>query len=314
MTDYTADTLDLSRLGAPTLTAIDYEATLRARLLDYKTRWDAARLVNPALPAFDVIDAAGNPVTQFDAGVVLAQEFAFGEINVLQAINDHAHALRLGTAVGADLDHLALTYKATTRLVLAAALDGIDAVLESDDELRERAQLSDEARPLYGLTPGGYQWRVRKLYGDRVKDVRPLRRTGGRIDLIALAREGDGTPAQTLIGDLQAAFDGEAGSQSTDIVTVWPARIVSTPARVKLWVPRGPDPALAVAAAATAIAALGAERHKIGETLHAQAIGAVAKSGAVRKVDVLEPLADVAGGEDGAPFVSSITVGWGIDA
>ncbi|MDC7787365.1 baseplate J/gp47 family protein [Rhodoplanes sp. TEM] len=314
MTDYTADTLDLSRIGAPTLTAIDFEATLRARLLDFKTRWDAARAANPSLPVFDVIDAAGDPVTQFDAGVVLAQEFAFGEINVLQAINEHANALRLGTAVGADLDHLAITYKATQRLVLSGAAGGADAVAESDDEYRARAQLSDEARPLFGLTPGGYQWRVRKLYGDRVKHVRALRRTGGRIDLIVLAREGDGTAPETLIGDLQGAFDGEAGSQSTDIVTVWPARIVATAARVKLWVPRGPDPAVAVAAAATAIAALAAERHKIGETLHAQAVGAVAKSGAVRKVDVLEPAADVAGGEDGAPFVSSITVSWGIDA
>ncbi|RAI25737.1 hypothetical protein CH338_31125, partial [Rhodoplanes elegans] len=116
MTAYTADTLDLSRIGAPTLTAIDFEATLRARLLDFKSRWDAARVKNPELPAFDVIDDAGNPVTQFDAGVVLAQEFAFGEINVLQAINDHANALRLATSVGADLDHVAITYKATERL------------------------------------------------------------------------------------------------------------------------------------------------------------------------------------------------------
>ncbi|WP_210207726.1 baseplate J/gp47 family protein, partial [Rhodoplanes elegans] len=250
MTAYTADTLDLSRIGAPTLTAIDFEATLRARLLDFKARWDAARVKNPELPAFDVIDDAGNPVTQFDAGVVLAQEFAFGEINVLQAINDHANALRLATSVGADLDHVAITYKATERLVISGTPGSADAVLESDDEYRARAQLSDEARPLFGLTPGGYEWRVRKLYGDRVKHVRTRKRPAGWLDLIVLARAGDGTPPETLIGDLQAAFDGEAASQSTDIVTVVPARIVPTPVSVKLWVPRGPDPAAAVAAAA----------------------------------------------------------------
>jgi phage-related baseplate assembly protein len=314
MTAWTADTLDLSRIGAPTLTAIDFEATLRVRLLDFKARWDAARIKNPELPVFDVIDDAGNSVTQFDAGVVLAQEFAFGEINVLQAINDHANALRLATAVCADLDHLAGTYKATERLVLSGTAGGADMVAESDDEFRQRAQLSDEARPLYGLTPGGYEWRVRKLYGDRVKHVRTRKRPAGWLDLIVLARAGDGTPPETLVGDLQSAFDGEAASQSTDIVTVYPARIVPTPVSVKLWVPRGPDPAAAVAAAAAAIAALGAERHKIGETLHVQAIGAVAKSGAVRHVDVIAPAADVAGGIDGAPWISAITVGWGIEA
>ncbi|KPF98805.1 hypothetical protein IP86_10775 [Rhodopseudomonas sp. AAP120] len=309
----TAASLDLSRLGAPTLVDIDYEATLRRRLLAFKARWDAARVKDPTLPAFDVIDADGNPLTQFDTNAVLEQEFAHGETMIEQTINDHANALRLATAVGADLRHLAVTYKATDPLIISPATDSTAEVLESDDELRFRAQLSDEARPLYGITPGGYVWRIRKLYGDRVKDVRPLRRPGGQMDLYILGRAGDGTPAETLIGDIQGAFDGEAGSQSTDIVTVRPARIIETPAAVKLWVPNGPDPAAAVAYATTAIAALGAERHKIGETLHAQAIGAVAKSGAVRKVDVLAPLGDVSGGADGAPYISSITVSWGID-
>lgn len=309
----TAASLDLSRLGAPSLVDVDYEATLRVRLLAFKARWDAARVKDPTLPAFDLIDEAGNPRTQFDSSIVLEQEFAFGETMIEQTINDHANALRLSTAAGADLRHLAVTYKATDPLIISPATDSTPEVLESDDELRFRAQLSDEARPLFGLTPGGYVWRVRKLYGDRVKDVRSIRRGGGNIDLIILARAGDGTPPETLIGDIQGAFDGEAGQQSTDIVTVRPARIVATPVAVKLWVRRGPDPAVAVASAAAAIAALGAERHKIAETLHAQAIGAVAKSGAVRKVDVISPSGDVAGGEDGAPYVSSVAVSWGID-
>lgn len=310
----TASSLDLSRLGAPTLVKIDYEATLRVRLLKFKALWDAARAKDPTLPAFDVIDADGNPLTQFDTSVVLEQEFAFGETMIGETINDHASALRLATAVDADLDHVAMTYKATERLIISPATETSAEVLESNEELRARAQLADEARPLFGLTPGGYVWRVRKLFGDRVKDVRALRRPGGHLDLIVLARAGDGTPADTLIGDIQAAFDGEAGSQSTDIVTVRKARIVPAEVVVKLWVPNGPDPAVAVALATTAITNLGAERHKISETLHAQAIGAVAKSGAVRKVDVLGPLADVGGGPDGAPYISSIAVSWGIDA
>jgi phage-related baseplate assembly protein len=308
MTSYTAETLDLSRIGAPTLTDIDYEATLKARLLSFKRLWDAARVANSSLPVLDLIAADGSPLIETDPAIILSEEFAYGEIVLKQALNDHANALRLATAVGADLDHLAQTYKNTPRLVLAAATTSTAAVYEPDTEYRERAQLSDEAMPLYGITPGGYIWRVRSLFGDRVKGVRALRRAGGHIDLIILAREGDGTPADTLIGDIQARFDGEEASQSTDIVTVKKARIVRSAVRVVAAIPPGPEPAAVIAAATVAIAALGVERHAIGETLHVQAIGAVAKVGPVRHVRVIEPAADLVGGDDGAPYVTSIVV------
>jgi phage-related baseplate assembly protein len=308
MTIYTAETLDLSRLGAPSFTAIDFEATLKARLLAFKTLWDAARAKDPTLPVFDLIASDGSPLVETDPAIILAEGFAYGEINVLQALNDHSDALRLATAVSADLDHLAQTYKNTPRLVLVPATADTAAVYEPDAEYRARAQLSDEAMPLYGLTPGGYIWRVRSLFGDRVKDVRALRRPGGHIDLIVLGRAGDGTPAETLLGDIQAVFEGEDGSQSTDIVTVLPARIVSTTISVAVAIPAGPDAGVVVTAANAALAALAAERHKIGETLHAQAVGAVAKVGAARHVRVVAPAADVVGGADGAPHVTSISV------
>lgn len=308
MTIYTAETLDLSRVGAPTLTTIDYEATLKARLLSFKKLWDAARLANPSLPEFDLIAADGTPLIETEPAIILSEEFAYGEIDLKRALNDHANALRLATAVGADLDHLAQTYKNTPRLVLTPATAAAAAINEGDTEYRARAQLSDEAMPLYGITPGGYIWRVRSLFGDRVKGVRALRRAGGHIDLIILARAGDGTPPDELIGDIQAAFDGEDASQSTDIVSVRKARIVQSVVRVVAAIPPGPDPALVVAAAMPAIAALGEERHAIGETLHVQAIGAVAKVGPVRHVRVIEPAADLVGGDDGAPYATSIIV------
>jgi phage-related baseplate assembly protein len=307
MTRYTAETLDLSRVGAPTLTPVDYDATLAARLLAFKALWDAARFADPSLPAFDLVTEAGRPLIETDPAIILSDEFAYGEVHVLQALNDHADALRLATAVSADLDHLAQTYKATPRLLKA------DGTPIADDEYRALAQISDEALPLFGITPGGYVWRVKMTFGDRVKGVRALRRPGGHIDLIVLARDGNGTPADTLIGDIQAAFDGEEASQSTDIVTVKKARIVSSPVRVAIAIPRGPDPAVITAPAGAAVAALAAERHAIGETLHVQAIGAVAKVGPARYARVLEPIADLVGGEDGAPFVTSIEITTEVD-
>lgn len=311
MTAFAADTLDLSRLGAPTLAEVDFEAS-RARLLaEFLRLWAQARVANPSLPDYDV------QTLETDPAVILTEEFAFGDTLLRQAINDAANALRLAKAVGDDLGHIAKTYHNTDRLVLdpgdATANPPRAVAYESDDEYRARAQLAPEAYPLYGLTQGGYIYRVRRLFGDRVKGVRALRRGGGRIDLIILARYGDGTPAETLIGDIQAAFESEDASQCTDIVLVRPAQIVATPVRVVLGLPPGPDPAPVVAAATKAIAALAAERHAVAETLHVQAVGAVAKVAPARYARVITPVADILGGDDGAPYVSGVVVETEVD-
>lgn len=306
MTAFAADTLDLSRLGAPTLAEVDFEAS-RARLLDeFKRLWAQVRATDPSLPDYDV------QMLESDPAVILTEEFAFGDTLLRRALNDAANALRLATSVKDDLGLIAKTYHNTDRLVLdagdATANPPRAPVYECDDEYRARAQLAPEAYPLYGLTQGGYIYRVKRLFGDRVKGVRALRRGGGRIDLIILSRDGDGTPADTLIGDIQAAFESEDASQNTDIVTVRPARIVATPVRVVLGLPPGPDPTPVIAAAIKPIRALAAERHAIGETLHMQAVGAVAKVAPARYARVITPAADVVGGADGTPFVSEIVV------
>lgn len=311
MTLFNAETLDLSRLGAPTLVEVDYAAS-KARLVAELLRlWKEARTRDPSLPEFDVAQLETDPA------IILSEEFAFGDTLLRQAINDAANALRLATAVGDDLGHIAKTYHNTNRLVLdagdPAAIPPRNPVYEGDTEYRARAQLAPEAYPLYGLTPGGYIYRTRRLFGHVIKDVRPLRLGGGRIDLIVLARAGDGSVAPQIIGDIQLAFDGEADSESTDILTVRAAAIVTTPVRVTLGVPRGPASAPLIAAATEAIAKLGAERHAIGETLHVQAIGAVAKVGPARWARVEAPLADVIGSADGAPWISGIEIETEVD-
>lgn len=311
MTGYTAETLDLSRLQAPALVDIAFQPILDERLADFEALWEAERALDPTLPPFDVLMIEADPVR------VVTRDFSFGDMILKGAINDTANALRLATAPGVELDHVAGTYTNTARLLIDAG-DPIASpprppVYESDTEYRARAQLSGEALPLFGLTPGGYIWRVRRAFGDRVKGVRSLKRPGGRIDLVILARAGDGTPAETLIGDIQLGFAGEDASQSTDTVTVVPARIVGTTVKVVLGLPRGPAKEPVEAAAEAAIAALAAERHAIGETLHQQAIGAVAKVAPARYARVLSPLDDVVGGDDGAPFVTAITVTSEID-
>jgi phage-related baseplate assembly protein len=306
MTLFTAETLDMSRIGPPSVAEVDFEAA-RARLLaEFKRLWEEARRQDPSLPAYDV------EMLESDPAVILTEEFAFGETLLRQAINDAADSLRLATAVGPDLDHIAKTYHDTQRLLLvpgdAAANPPREPLYESDEDYRLRAQIAPEALPLHGLTAGGYAYRVRRLFGDRVKGARALHDGAGRIRLVLLARAGDGSVDDALVADIRAAYDAERHEGLTDVLSVVAARIVAAPVRVVIGLPPGPDPVPVAAAARAAIERLAAERHAIGETLHVQAIGAVAKVPPARYVRVIEPLADIEGGADGAPWASAIAV------
>lgn len=302
MTTTTADTLDMSRLDAPTLLPIDYEALRTAMLAKFVELWEAARIIRPDLPPYSV----GSLET--DPAVILNEEFAYFEMLLRSLVNEMANSLRLAKAVGTDLGHIATTYHATERLIIKAATDTTAEVDEGDEEYRARAQLSTEALAQYGLTPGSYIYRVKTLFGDRVLDVAPVRTGGGGIDLVILGRAGDGTPAPTLIGDIAAAFDGERNSQSTDIVTVRAAEIRSTPVRIVIGLRKGPDPDAVKVAAKAAVQALGDQCHLLNETLYVQALGAAAKVGPALYARVEEPSDDVIGGPYGAPWVSSIAI------
>ena len=50
----TSEALDLSRLPAFQLVPVDYEALLAAMKAGFVERWQAARALDPELPAYDV--------------------------------------------------------------------------------------------------------------------------------------------------------------------------------------------------------------------------------------------------------------------
>ena len=181
-------------------------------------------------------------------------------------------------------------------------------VYEDQESYRQRVQLAPEAYPEMGLTPGGYIYRVLRLFGHRIKGVRPLKREGGKIDLIILPRDRDPVAASQLVRDLQAEFEKEDAEQLTDIVSVRLARFIPTSVKVVLYIPDGPDDSPLKTAAFKALWQLAAERAVIGETLHVQAIGAVAKVGPTRHVGVIEPAADIGGERDAVPDVTSVEV------
>ena len=299
-TSYSAETLDLSRLPAPTLAETDFEARLHDLLARFKAFWTEARALRPDLPAYDV------EMLETDPAVILSEEFAYGDIRVRQAINDAANALRLAKAAGGDLDHIAATYHRTTRKLIVPANPqaGIPALYESDDDLRSRAQLAPEALSDMGLTPGGYVYRVRTAFADRIKHVYPINRGAGRVELRVLARTGDGTVGPALLTEIIDAFRAEEGAQTTDVLTILSAEIAHVAAGVTLILPPGPDPTVVKAQARSNLIALGAALHRLNAPFYREALSAAAHVGPTITVRVDAPVLDRLRAPEVAPYLA----------
>ena len=211
-------------------------------------------------------------------------------------------------SVSENLDHLTTTYHRTSRKVLRPATETMPELQEGNEDLRSRAQLAPEALADMGLTPGGYVYKVRTAFADRIKHVFPIHRGGGRVELRVLGRDGDGTVPGPLLAEIADAFRIEEGSQSTDVLTVLSAEIVPVVWDVTLVMWRGPDRGAIEAEAATALAAAAAKLHRINATHYRLAIGATAKVGPVLTVRINSPTEDVLGRPEAAPYVTAINV------
>ncbi|RLQ88917.1 baseplate J/gp47 family protein [Notoacmeibacter ruber] len=271
-----ADTLDLSRLDAAPLVATDFSETLATRLAAFAALYEQVQTANPGLPPLDTLTIPTEPVH------ILNRHFAAAEMLIASKINAAAGQLRLASAAGPALDHLAATYHRTTRL------PG-----ESDEELRGRAQLAPEALAEMGMTPGGYIYKIRTAFGDRIKDVRPINRGDGHVELRLLGRTGSGAVDSETLAAIIRAFQPDEAEQSTDIVSVLSANIITPSVDLVLVAPRGPDPAALIEAARRSVATYAAGLHRIGSALYVQALGAAAHVAPVTTVRVRSPLADL---------------------
>ncbi len=303
MSAFTAQTLDLSRLPAPSLVDADYAARLAARLAHLAQVWAEHRALVPTFREPELTIASSTEV-------ILSEDYAFGDMLLRQAVNDAAGGLRLATASGADLDHLAATYHRTLRATLVPAdpVTGAAAVMEGDDALRERAQLAPEGLAAFGLTPGGYLAAVRGAFAPSIKHVVAIHRGAGRVELRVLGRAGDGTVAPATIAAIAAAFRGEDGSQTTDVLTVLPAEIRPVAADLTLVLPKGPDPEAVKVGARSRLAALGASLHRLGAPVFREALASAAHVGPAITVRVNAPAADWPGAPEVAPYLAASAI------
>jgi phage-related baseplate assembly protein len=229
---------------------------------------------------------------------------AYREQLLRAAINDAGLGTMLAFARGAALDHLAAFY-GLRRLLIAPSDGAAPATYEGDDDLRARVQAAPELLAGPGLTGGGYRAAALTI-APELKDVGLIKREGGRVDVVLLARTGDGTVDVGTVDKVRAAFAGEDAVQLTDTVTVRSATIVPYAPVATVLIRPGPDPELVRAAAELRVRSYGAQRHRIGEIVYAQQIAAAASVGGAESA--LVDLGDIVPGAGEAAYMTGATV------
>lgn len=110
------------------LETLAFETYLARDRAGLQTRWEARRLANPALSAFDAILLESDP-----ASVVL-EVGSYRELLLRTRVNDALRSLTLAGASGAALDHIGITYYRTAR-----------RTDEGDEVYRQRLALAPES-------------------------------------------------------------------------------------------------------------------------------------------------------------------------
>lgn len=290
--------IDLSKLPAPAVIETPDFATLLAEM---KAR--AVELM-PALA--DVLELESEPATQ-----VLRVCAYFRMLDRLE-FNDGVRATQLAHATGTDLDHLA-AFWGVARLTIqeadAEAVPPVPEVLESDEDLRLRTQLSLEAHTSAGSV-GAYLFHALSAHAD-VKDASVVSPTPGDVIVSVLSRQGDGTPAQAVLDAVTAALTPEDVRPLTDFPVVEAPEIVTFTVEAELTLYAGPDPAAVEAAVDAALAAYLDQHHALGRDITRAGLFAALMQPGVQNVALTQPAADIVIGPGQAAWCTADAISIG---
>lgn len=261
-------TIDLSQLPAPSIIeALSFEAILNALKEDFKLRY----------PTFDA-DLLSEPA------IKLLEVAAYRELLLRARINDAAKACMLAYALGADLDH-------------NAALVGVPRLTtngqtETDDQLRQRAQMALEGYTVAGST-GSYIAHARAA-SLSVQDVTIDSPTPGQVRLTLLANTPDGIADAALCSTVQDYLSAEERRPLTDAVTVVSVDVVNFTVAATLYLYQGPSSAPVLVAAHNALNKYLSDVKKIGYDVTRSGIFAALHQAGVRQVILTQPANDIA--------------------
>lgn len=275
-------TIDLSQLPSPTI----------IEELDYETILVAVKAVMvAAFPEDEQSVVAAALGLESEPLNIIAQALAYRELLLRQRINEGAAACMLSHATGDDLDNIAANLD-TERLTITAATDTADAVTESDEALRLRAQAAFEGMSVAGPS-AAYEYFARSASG-QVADARATSPSPAEVVVAVLSTEGDGTASAELLSTVAAAVNDEEVRPLGDRVTVQSAEIVGYDIDATLYLYPGPESEPIINAAMASLKTFLADNDKkIGRDIVRSAISAALHVQGVQRVVINAPADDL---------------------
>lgn len=269
--------IDLAQLPDPEVVEqIDYETILAERKVYAIGLWPAEQQAEVAA----TLALESEPLTK------LLQENAYRETLWRQRVNEAALATMLAKAKGADLEQLAANVN-VQRLVVTPATDTTPALMESDESLRERAQMAWE-----GLSTAGprnsYILHARSADG-RIADATAESPSPAVVVVTVQALLGDGSVEQDVLDIVTAYLSDEDRRPVADRLTVQGAEVLPYSVTAVLHLATtGPEAEPIRSAAEARLAAYVNQRRRLGVEVSESAIHAALHVEGVRRVELTD--------------------------
>ncbi|HGY8074500.1 TPA: baseplate assembly protein [Escherichia coli] len=278
-------TIDLSQLPPPVVVEpLDFETLFAQR----KAAFIAMYPEDEQEEIARTLELESEPIT------MLLEENCYRELLLRQRVNEAARAVMLAYSTDSDLDNLAVNFN-VERLTIQEEDDSvtppIEAVMESDADLRTRTQQAFEGLSVAGPT-AAYEFWGRSADG-RVADISAVSPTPACVTISVLSREGDGTASDDLLSVVAAALNDEEVRPVADRVTVQSAEIVPYQIDATLYIYPGPEAEPVRQASEQQLQAYIAAQNRLGRDIRLSAIYAALHVEGVQRVELAKPVADI---------------------
>lgn len=278
-------TIDLSQLPPPVVVEpLDFETLFAQR----KAAFIAMYPEDEQEEIARTLELESEPIT------MLLEENCYRELLLRQRVNEAARAVMLAYSTDSDLDNLAVNFN-VERLTIQEEDDSvtppIEAVMESDPDLRTRTQQAFEGLSVAGPT-AAYEFWGRSADG-RVADISAVSPTPACVTISVLSREGDGTASDDLLSVVAAALNDEEVRPMADRVTVQSAEIVPYQIDATLYIYPGPEAEPVRQASEQQLQAYIAAQNRLGRDIRLSAIYAALHVEGVQRVELAQPVADI---------------------
>ncbi|WP_096855105.1 baseplate assembly protein [Escherichia coli] len=278
-------TIDLSQLPPPVVVEpLDFETLFAQR----KAAFIAMYPEDEQEEIARTLELESEPIT------MLLEENCYRELLLRQRVNEAARAVMLAYSTDSDLDNLAVNFN-VERLTIQEEDDSvtppIEAVMESDADLRTRTQQAFEGLSVAGPT-AAYEFWGRSADG-RVADISAVSPTPASVTISVLSSEGDGTASDDLLSVVAAALNDEEVRPVADRVTVQSAEIVPYQIDATLYIYPGPEAEPVRQASEQQLQAYIAAQNRLGRDIRLSAIYAALHVEGVQRVELAQPVADI---------------------